>query len=181
MSNEINEYFADGTVPHLVLTSGYASPFNLDRYKVIITMYDYVVNEEVRLRKYKDDMDSSRKDEFVEAPKNPNLTFFSGFFGAELRPLVGGMLVLNEAHQLKNPATERCLSLTRLRKLFHTCIMATGTPFDNTWRDAFHLINLLVISHSAHQKRRKPGQEEYYLMLSRGRETQYAHVRRRLY
>lgn len=120
--------------------TGWVSPAELFKYHLVITSYSQVVSELVRIRKYVQNV----KDYVPGAtlPKRPAVTFLWGFLDPDAKPR-GKVLILDEAHTFKNPKSRTFAAILWLREFYESCIMLTGTPLDNTWKDAFPLLKLI--------------------------------------
>src|SRR5690606_39409600 len=55
------------------------------------------------------------------------------------------ILVVDEAHKLKNASTQSYQFVNRIRRKF--CLMLTATPVQNDLKELFNLINLLRPGH----------------------------------
>lgn len=75
-------------------------------------------------------------------PKRPTLSLLSDIFVENTRKM-GHILVLDEAHIVKNERSRSYAAAQLLRSMFDSCIMLTATPLDNTWLDAFALLSFL--------------------------------------
>lgn len=124
----------------MVLTGEAVNPAELFKYHLVITSYSHVVSELVRARKFFNDL----KDHIpgMKLPKRPTLTLLSGIFASSTK-LMGKMLVLDEAQAIKNPLGRTFEAISVLNEYFQGCVMLTGTPLDNTWKDAFSLFKQL--------------------------------------
>lgn len=124
----------------IVLTGEAVSPVELFKYDIVITSYSQVVSELVRARKFVKDMDDHVPG--TNLPRRPALTLLSGIFSFSEK-LMGKWLVLDEAQLIKNPKSRTFTAISVLRQYFQGCVMLSGTPLDNTWRDAFSLLKQL--------------------------------------
>lgn len=124
----------------IVLTGEAVSPVELFKYDLVITSYSQVVSELVRARKFTNEMKNHVPG--TKLPKRPALTLLSGIFHFSEK-LMGKWLVLDEAQLIKNHRSRTFAAITVLREYFQGVVMLSGTPLDNTWRDAFSLLKQL--------------------------------------
>ncbi|XEU99122.1 hypothetical protein FSHL1_004409 [Fusarium sambucinum] len=142
---EINKFFQDGTMPAICLANHKTTVNRLYEYKIVITSYNQVSAEFARLQRYTRALEGYAKGRIKldDLPKRPNVTLLSSILmtGA-IKPL-GPLLILDEAHAIKNTRSRTFAAIYELRQRFKTCIMMTGTPLDNTWVDAFAYFSVL--------------------------------------
>lgn len=124
----------------IVLVGETVTPVDLFKYQLVITSYSQVVSDLVRRRKFLKDIDSHIPGTML--PKRPALTLLSDIFTSNTK-LIGKMLVLDEAHYFKNPKSRAYLVISLIREFFQGCVMLTGTPLDNTWKDIFTMLKQL--------------------------------------
>ena len=120
-------------------------PLELLRYRIVVTSYSHLHVEFTRILKFKKaikEYPKLPKERRGRHPGRPSLSLLSGLFLDGLARL-GRLLVLDEAHTIKNTDSCTYAAVALLRRQFEACIMLTGTPLDNTWIDAFALFNLL--------------------------------------
>ncbi|KKY29424.1 putative dna repair and recombination protein rad54 [Diaporthe ampelina] len=137
---EAAKFFYESNMKTIVLTGEAVSPVELFKYQLVVTSYSQVVSELVRYRKFFKDMKDYTPG--AKLPKRPTLTLLSAIFTFSTK-LMGKMLVLDEAQLIKNPKSRSFSTMSVLREYFQSCVMLTGTPLDNTWKDAFSLLKLL--------------------------------------
>ena len=119
------------------------SPFDLFRYKIIVTSYGHVVSEYRRLAKFEKGMELYEQGKNIVVPKRPKLTLLSGIWEMDGVRMLGRHLVLDEVHAIKNTSTQTYAAIKMLRKRFTCCLMLSGTPLDNTWEDIYSLLSML--------------------------------------
>lgn len=119
------------------------SPFELFKYKVVVTSYNYVASELGRIQSFMQGLEDVRKGKTDRFPERPTTTLLSGIFEADGAKKLGEYLVLDEAHTIKNTDGLTYAAIELLRSLFATCLMISGTPIDNTWVDSYALLSLL--------------------------------------
>lgn len=166
----------------VLLTAGESiPPTQLCKVDVIVTSYSYVTSELTRAAKFEKLMSKYRKDPKTNViPKRPTLTLLSDLF-FETAGKMGEVLVLDEAHIVKNVRSRNYAAITVLRSMFHGCLMLTGTPLDNTWLDAFALLSFLesipiktikqmrqaFVSPTATKRKRKIPEGKHFLRFCR--------------
>lgn len=132
-----------GKVRALLLNDNNFSPFDLYRYDIIVTSYNYVVSEAARLAKFDRKMEDYEQHKTSNAPRRPKVTLLSGIWKMDGVQCIGRYLALDEAHAVKNHSGRSYAAIKQLRENFLVCFPTTGTPLDNTWADIFALLSLL--------------------------------------
>lgn len=117
------------------------SPTQVFEYDIVITSYSHLAAEYSRIVRFKNRIKRFSGD-VHEIPKRPHLTLLSEIFDPETKPW-GQFLVLDEAHMVKRVRTKSHAAVSLFRAGMDTCVMLSGTPLDNTWRDGFGLLRLL--------------------------------------
>lgn len=141
---EITRYFEPHHLKPLLFTGDERmSPFEIQKYDVIVVSYYTIQAEWLRLNRFLQDMAAYKDGEIMVLPERPTVTLLSGVFRMENGPRLARYLILDEAHFFKNPDASRYESVAYLRDSVETCIMLTATPLDNTWHDCYALLSLL--------------------------------------
>ena len=115
------------------------SPFDLFRYKIIVTSYGHVVSEYRRIAEFKSSIELYKQGKNIVVPKRPNLTLLSGIWEMDGARMLGRHLVLDEVHPTKNTTTQAYAAIKMLRKRFICCLMLGGTPLDDTKEEQLRL------------------------------------------
>ncbi|RBR19864.1 uncharacterized protein FIESC28_05470 [Fusarium coffeatum] len=142
---EIKKFFNDDSMPAFCLAYENATVHEIFRYKIIVTSYEQVSAELSRLRRFSKGMMAYHKGRLAkeDLPKRPTVTLLSGIFGLPgVKPL-GPLLILDDAHCIKNYNSRTYSAIYKLRQSLDTCIMMSGTPLDDAWLDAYALLSLL--------------------------------------
>ncbi|KIH93418.1 hypothetical protein SPBR_04120 [Sporothrix brasiliensis 5110] len=139
--NEAKKFLAK-PLKVLLLLDDDVNPVELFKYDLVVTSYNKVSAEFRRLNNYRSRLKTFRAKDNLPLPKRPVVTLLSGFFNPRDKRF-GEFLVLDEAHYIKNPRTSVHQAVAELRESFDTCLLLSGTPFDNTWRDGYALLRFL--------------------------------------
>ncbi|KAI7923635.1 global transactivator [Pyricularia oryzae] len=127
----------------IMLTGEPLSPLQLHKYDVIVTAYSTIVAEARQYKKYINALKGYKGRRGERPPKRPVLTLTSEVLEQEGAKRFGRMLILDEAHTIKNTRTISFNAIARFRERFEACLMLTATPLHNTWVDVFALACLL--------------------------------------
>jgi len=124
-------------MPALHLVDPNTSPFDLGRYRIVVTSYNYVVAEHKRIAKFVEDMESYRQGKNSVVPKRPTVCLLSGVWKLPGAKPIGRYLVLDEADAIKDRHSRAYAAIKELRESCVCCLPITGSPLDGTWADVF--------------------------------------------
>ena len=110
------------------------SPIEVFTYDLVVTSYSHLAAEVLRKSRFEKEVKTYKGRPQDRFPKRPHQSIFSGFYEPLIHPW-GEFLILDEAHNVKNTNTAAHNAVALLRENLETCVMLSGTPLDNTWRD----------------------------------------------
>ena len=132
-------------MPALLLDDSTILPAELFKYKIIVTSYNRVVAEQIKMDKFLKDIKRYKSGKSLKVPKRPIITLLSDVFRMDGVRSLGPYIGLDEAHTIKNPRSRAFAAIQLLRStMFKTCIMLTGDPLDNKWTDAWAPLAMLT-------------------------------------
>lgn len=78
-----------------------------------------------------------------ELPRRPELLFLSDMRNLrDARPM-GKVLILDEAHAIRDSSKRTYRTIQAFRQQFEGCVMLTSTPHEKNWIDVYALVSLL--------------------------------------
>ncbi|KAM0344537.1 hypothetical protein ACHAPU_007515 [Fusarium lateritium] len=142
---EIDLYFRQWQPPAICLHGENKTirPIDLWKYKIVVTSYSYLADEVMRITKFKEEMKAYKAGATSQVPKRPTIVLLSGVWNQHPRKLFGEVLVLDEAHPIRDIESPAYHAIESLRDRFPFCFMMTGTPLEITWEDGYALLSML--------------------------------------
>lgn len=131
--DEFQKFFESADV--LWVRDGSISPVDIAEHSIIICTYHFVQTQFAKIRQYEEAVRNYKPDRPV--PVRPDTTILSELFTYRYDDHdVSPLLILDEAHTIKNIETATFQAIEYLRQYCKFVLCLTGTPLDNTWSDA---------------------------------------------
>lgn len=119
------------------------SSFELFKHDIVVVSYNTLSAEFGWITKFEKDMASFKSGMITSLPSRPTTSLLCSLYVQNRAKQLGPYIVLDEAHKIKNTWSRAYAAVQAIRPFYQACIMMTGTPLDNTWKDAYALLSLL--------------------------------------
>jgi SNF2 family DNA or RNA helicase len=142
-----------GSVRVLPVRDPTIQPTTMLKHDAIIVSYSFVMSQYRKALKYREKIARFKKDGAHPAPHRPDISIFSEIFSPDNNDVSSPFLVLDEAHAIKTECALTFAAIFELHEQCDNCLMLTGSPLDNTWKDVFAFLQF-VKGHNLSAKHR---------------------------